>query len=125
MITYKKRKKGKVKMKIENVIKELKKGKMLKHDTWNDLIIEYISESGILTMSDKRGYLYYFSEEEFIERFGKFKENWKILSEKEFEKHIEDIKKYEKSENIGIKKRVSQHKKSLSETLKENIKFSD
>jgi hypothetical protein len=27
MITYKKRKKGKVKMKIENVIKELKKGK--------------------------------------------------------------------------------------------------
>ena len=29
MITYKKRKKGKVKMKIENVIKELKKGKML------------------------------------------------------------------------------------------------
>jgi hypothetical protein len=125
MITYKKRKKGKVKMKIENVIKELKKGKMLKHDTWNDLIIEYISESEILTMSDKRGYLYYFSEEEFIERFGKFKENWKILSEKEFEKHIEDIKKYEKSENIGIKKRVSQHKKSLSETLKENIKFSD
>ena len=125
MITYKKRKKGKVKMKIENVIKELKKGKMLKHDTWNDLIIEYISESGILTMSDKRGYLYYFSEEEFIERFGKFKENWKILSEKEFEKHIEDIKKYEKSENIGIKKRVSQHKKSLSQTLKENIKFSD
>lgn len=125
MITYKKRKKGKVKMKIENVIKELKKGKMLKHDTWNDLIIEYISESGILTMSDKRGYLYYFSEEEFIERFGKFKENWKILSEKEFEKHIEDIKKYEESENIGIKKRVSQHKKSLSETLKENIKFSD
>lgn len=112
-------------MKIENVIKELKKGKMLKHDTWNDLIIEYISESGILTMSDKRGYLYYFSEEEFIERFGKFKENWKILSEKEFEKHIEDIKKYEKNENIGIKKRVSQHKKSLSETLKENIKFSD
>lgn len=72
MITYKKRKKGKVKMKIENVIKELKKGKMLKHDTWNDLIIEYISESEILTMSDKRGYLYYFSEEEFIERFGKF-----------------------------------------------------
>lgn len=125
MITYKKRKKGEVKMKIENVIKELKKGKMLKHDTWNDLIIEYISESGILTMSDKRGYLYYFSEKEFIERFGKFKENWKILSEKEFEKHIEDIKKYEKSENIGIKKRVSQHKKSLSETLKENIKFSD
>lgn len=125
MITYKKRKKGKVKMKIENVIKELKKGKMLKHDTWNDLIIEYISESGILTMSDKRGYLYYFSEEEFIERFGKFKENWKILSEKEFEKHIEDIKKYEESENIGIKKRVSQHKKSLSEILNENVKFSD
>jgi hypothetical protein len=125
MITYKKRKKGKVKMKIENVIKELKKGKMLKHDTWNDLIIEYISESGILTMSDKRGYLYYFSEEEFIERFGKFKENWKILSEKEFEKHIEDIKKYEKSENIGIKKPVFQHKKNLSEILNENVKFSD
>lgn len=125
MITYKKRKKGKVKMKIENVIKELKKGKMLKHDTWNDLIIEYISESEILTMSDKRGYLYYFSEEEFIERFGKFKENWKILSEKEFEKHIEDIKKYEENQNIGNKKPVFQHKKSLSEILNENVKFSD
>lgn len=76
-------------------------------------------------MSDKRGYLYYFSEEEFMERFGKFKENWKILSEKEFKKHIEDIEKYEESENIGNKKTVFQHKKSLFETLKENIKFSD
>lgn len=111
-------------MKIENVINELKKGKMLKHATWNDLIIEGISD-GILTMSDKRGYLYYFSEEEFMERFGKFKKNWKILSEKEFKKHIEDIEKIEKSENIGNKKTVFQHKKSLFETLKENIKFSD
>lgn len=32
-------------MKFENVVKELEKGKMLKHATWNDLIIEYISES--------------------------------------------------------------------------------
>lgn len=112
-------------MKIENVIKELKKGKMLKHSTWDDLIIEYISESGILTMSDKRGYLYYFSEEEFMERFGKFKENWKILSEKEFKKHIEDIKKYEESENIDNRKPVFQHKKGLSEILNENVKFSD
>ena len=111
-------------MKIENVINELKKGKMLKHATWNDLIIEGISD-GILTMSDKRGYLYYFSEEEFMERFGKFKKNWKILSEKEFEKHIQDIKKYEESENIGIKKPVFQHKKNLSEILNENVKFSD
>ena len=112
-------------MKFENVVKELEKGKMLKHATWNDLIIEYISESGILTMSDKRGYLYYFSEEEFMERFGKFKENWKILSEKEFKKHIEDIKKYEENQNIGNKKPVFQHKKSLSEILNENVKFSD
>ena len=112
-------------MKFENVVKELEKGKMLKHATWNDLIIEYISESGILTMSDKRRYLYYFSEEEFMERFGKFKENWKILSEKEFKKHIEDIEKYEESENIGNKKTVFQHKKSLFETLKENLKVSD
>ena len=124
MITFKKRKKGKVKMKIENVIKELKKGKMLKHATWESLIIEGISD-GILTMSDNRGFIYYFSEEEFMERFGKFKENWKILSEKEFKKHIENIEKYEESENIGNKKTVFRHKKSLSETLKENIKFSD
>lgn len=111
-------------MKFENVIKELKKGKMLKHATWESLIIEEISD-GILTMSDNRGFIYYFSEEEFIERCGKFKENWKILSEKEFKKHIEDIEKYEKSENISNKKTVFQHKKSLSETLKENIEFSD
>ena len=112
-------------MKIENVIKELKKEKMVKHSTWNDLIIEYISKSGILTMSDKKGFIYYFSEEEFLERFGKFKENWKTVSKKEFEKHIEDIKKYEENQNIGNKKTVFQHKKSLFETLKENIKFSD
>lgn len=112
-------------MKFENVVKELEKGKMLKHATWNDLIIEYISESRILTMSDKKGYLYYFSEEEFIERFEKFKENWKIVSKKEFEKHIEDIKKYEENQNIGNKKPVFQHKKSLSEILNENVKFSD
>ena len=111
-------------MKFENVVKELEKGKILKHATWNDLIIEYISESGILTMSDKKGYLYYFSEEEFIERFGKFKENWKILSEKEFKKHIEDIKKYEENQNIGNKKTVFQNKKSLSEILNENVEFS-
>lgn len=111
-------------MKIENVINELKKGKMLKHATWESLIIEGISDE-ILTMSDKKGYLYYFSEKEFIERFGKFKENWKIVSKKEFEKHIEDIEKFEKSENIGNKKTVFQHKKSLSEILNENIKFSD
>lgn len=111
-------------MKIENVINELKKGKMLKHATWESLIIEGISD-GILTMSDNRGLIYYFSEEEFMERFGKFKENWKILSEKEFKKHIEDIKKYEESENIGNKKHVFQHKKSLSEILNENVKFND
>ena len=112
-------------MKIENVIKELKKGKMLKHSTWNSLIIEGISENGILTMSDNRGLLYYFSEEEFMERFGKFKENWKIISEKEFEKHIENIKKYEEDKNIGNKKPVFQRKKSLSEILNENLKFND
>lgn len=105
-------------MKFENVVKELEKGKMLKHTTWNDLIIEYISESGILTMSDKKGYLYYFSEEEFIERFGKFKENWKILSEKEFKKHIEDIEKFEKSENIGNKKLFFNIKKVYLKLLK-------
>ena len=63
-------------MKIENVIKELKKGKMLKHSAWNSLIIEGISENGILTMSDNRGLLYYFSEEEFMKRF----RNMRLLS---------------------------------------------
>lgn len=111
-------------MKIENVINELKKEKMVKHSTWDDLIIEYISESGILTMSDKKGYLYYFSEKEFLERFGKFKNNWKIVSKKEFEKHIENIEKYEENKNIGNKKPVFQSKKSLSEILNENVEFS-
>lgn len=107
-------------MKIEVAIKKLSKGNKIKHKSWDSLIIETITEDNILMLSDDRGYIYYFSIEDFNERYKNFKTNWKIVSEKEYAAHTDPVKCAERIKNFipSNKKR-----KSLSEILEENVVF--
>ena len=68
-------------MKLEKALEILKERKKIRHNSWNDLIVEELMSNNIIMASDNRGYVYYFSVEEFKERFGKFKKDWKIVSE--------------------------------------------
>ena len=107
-------------MKIEIAIKKLSKGNKIKHKSWDSLIIETITEDNILMLSDDRGYIYYFSIEDFNERYKNFKTNWKIVSEKEYADHTDPVKCAKRIKNFipSNKKR-----KSLSEILEEKIIF--
>jgi hypothetical protein len=107
-------------MKIEVAIKKLSKGNKIKHKSWDSLIIETITEDNILMLSDDRGYIYYFSIEDFNERYKNFKTNWKIVSEKEYAAHTDPVKCAGRIKNFipSNKKR-----KSLSEILEENVVF--
>ena len=107
-------------MKIEIAIKKLSKGNKIKHKSWNSLIIETITNDNILMLSDDRGYIYYFSVEEFKERYKNFKTNWKIVSEKKYADHTDPVKCAERIKNFipSNKKR-----KLLSEILEENVVF--
>ena len=106
-------------MKIEIAIKKLSKGNKIKHKSWDSLIIEIITKDNILMLSDDRGYIYYFSVEEFKERFGKFEKDWKIVSEKEYAEHTDPVKCAERIKNFI----PSNKKKLLSEILEENVVF--
>lgn len=107
-------------MKIEVAIKKLGKGNKIKHKSWNSLIIETITEDNILMLSDDRGYIYYFSIEDFNERYKNFKTNWKIVSEKEYADHTDPVKCAERTKNFVP---PNLKKKKLSEVLEENVVF--
>lgn len=107
-------------MKIEVAIKKLSKGNKIKHKSWDSLIIETITKDNILMLSDDRGYIYYFSIEDFNERYKNFKTNWKIVSEKEYAKHTDPVKCAERTKNFVPS---NLKKKKLSEILEENVIF--
>ena len=107
-------------MKLEKALENLKEGKKIKHNSWNDLIVEELMSNNIIMASDNRGYVYYFSVEEFKERFGKFKKDWKIVSEKEYADHTDPVKCAERTKNFVP---PNLKKKKLSEILEENVVF--
>lgn len=107
-------------MKIEVAIKKLSKGNKIKHKSWDSLIIETITKDNILMLSDDRGYIYYFSIEDFNERYKNFKTNWKIVSKKEYAKHTDPVKCAERIKNFVPS---NLKRKKFSEILEENIVF--
>ena len=107
-------------MKIEVAIKKLSKGNKIKHKSWNSLVVEELMSNNIIMASDNRGYVYYFSVEEFKERFGKFKKDWKIVSEKEYADHTDPIKCAERTKNFVPS---NLKRKKFSEILEENVIF--
>lgn len=107
-------------MKLEKALEILKERKKIRHNTWDSLIVEELMSNNIITASDNRGYIYYFSVEEFKERFGKFKKDWKIVSEKEYADHTDPVKCAERTKNFVPS---NFKKKKLSEILEENVVF--
>lgn len=107
-------------MKLEKALENLKEGKKIRHNSWNDLIVEELMSNNIIMASDNRGYVYYFSVEEFKERFGKLKKDWKIVSEKEYADHTNPVKCAERTKNFVPS---NLKRKKFSEILKENVVF--
>lgn len=107
-------------MKLEKALENLKKGKKTKHNSWNDLIVEELMSNNIIMASDNRGYVYYFSIEDFNERYKNFKTNWKIVSEKEYAEHTVPVKCSERTKNFVPS---NLKRKKFSEILEENIVF--
>lgn len=107
-------------MELEKALENLKERKKIRHNTWNGLIIEELTNNNIIMASDNRGYVYYFSVEEFKERFGKLKKDWKIVSKKEYADHTNPVKCAERTKNFVPS---NLKKKKLSEILEENIVF--
>ena len=84
------------------------------------LIAEELTNNNIIMASDSRGYVYYFSVEEFKERFGKLKKDWKIVSEKEYANHTDPVKCAERTKNFVPS---NSKRKKFSEILEENVVF--
>ena len=106
-------------MKLEKALENLKERKKIRHNTWNSLIAEELMSNNIIMASDNRGYVYYFSVEEFKERFGKFKKDWKIVSKKDA-KHTNPVKCAERTRNFVPS---NLKRKKFSEILEENVIF--
>ena len=104
-------------MKLDKALKLLKENKKIRHKTWDSLIIEELTGK-IIVASDNRGYIYYFQIEDFKERFGKLKENWKIVDEKEYANHTDPLKC---SERVKSFVPSNLREKNFSESLEENI----
>ena len=107
-------------MELKKALENLKERKKIRHNTWNSLIVEELMSNNIIMLSDDRGYIYYFSIEDFNERYKNFKTNWKIVSEKEYAKHTDPVKCAERTKNFVPS---NFKKKKLSEILEENVVF--
>ena len=107
-------------MELEKALENLKERKKIRHNTWNSLIVEELMSNNIIMASDNRGYIYYFSIEEFKERYKNFKTNWKIVSEKEYFDHTDPVKCSERTKNFVPS---NLKKKKLSKILEENVIF--
>ena len=72
-------------MTFEEIIKEIKLGKKVKHKTWDTLIIEgYHNHLEVFMCVSDTNEIYYFKDNDFIERFGKFEKDWVIISDAEY-----------------------------------------
>lgn len=70
-------------MTFKQAIEEIKKGNKVKHKSWDSLIVEGVY-GNVVNLTDDRGYPYYFELDDFLKRFGKFKNGWVIVSDDEY-----------------------------------------
>ncbi|WP_314346984.1 hypothetical protein [Fusobacterium massiliense] len=70
-------------MTFKQAVAEIKKGNKVKHKSWNSLMVEGFY-SNTVNLTDDRGYPYYFELDDFLKRFGKFKNGWVLVSIEEY-----------------------------------------
>ena len=81
-------------MTMDTCINKLRKGKKVKARSWKSLIITGIfthNDEEIITATDSKAMIYYFTVSEFRNRFSKIK-NWKIVSSTEWKNFYEKLK---------------------------------
>lgn len=81
-------------MTITSAINKLKAGKKIKAKLWKSLIITGIfthNDEEIITATDSKAMIYYFTVPEFRSRFSKIK-NWKTVSCTEWNSFYEKLK---------------------------------
>lgn len=70
-------------MTFKQAVEEIKKGNKVKHKSWDSLIVEdYCSNT--ISLTDNRGWPYYFELDDFLKRFKKFKNGWVLVSIEEY-----------------------------------------
>ena len=79
-------------MTFKQAVEEIKKGKKIKHKSWDSLIVDGFYGNTTVSLTDDRGYPYYFELDDFLNRFGKFKNGWVLVSIKEY---IEFLQQFE------------------------------
>ena len=70
-------------MTFKQAVEEIKKNNKVKHKSWNSLIVEGVCSHAV-KLTDDRGYPYYFELDDFLKRFGKFKNGWVLVSIEEY-----------------------------------------
>lgn len=70
-------------MTFKQAVEEIKKGNKVKHKSWDSLMVEGFY-SNTVNLTDNRGYPYYFELDDFLKRFGKFKNSWVLVSDVEY-----------------------------------------
>ena len=70
-------------MTFKQAIEEIKKGNIVKHKSWDSLMVEGFY-SNTVNLTDNRGWPYYFELDDFLKRFGKFKNGWVLVSIEEY-----------------------------------------
>lgn len=71
-------------MTFKQAIEEIKKGNRVKHKSWDSLIIDGFYTNTTVSLTDNRGYPYYFELNDFLKRFGKLKNGWVLVSSEEY-----------------------------------------
>ena len=70
-------------MTFKQAVEEIKKGNKVKHKSWDSLMVEGFY-SNTVNLTDNRGWPYYFELDDFLKRFGKFKNGWVLVSIEEY-----------------------------------------
>lgn len=70
-------------MTFKQAVEEIEKGNKIKHKSWNSLMVDGFC-SNIVNLTDDRGYQYYFDLDDFLKRFGKFKNGWVLVNIEEY-----------------------------------------
>lgn len=70
-------------MTFKQAIEEIKKNNKVKHKSWDSLMVEGVC-SNVVNLTDNRGWPYYFELDDFLKRFGKFKNGWVLVSDDEY-----------------------------------------
>ena len=70
-------------MTFKQAIEEIKRGNKVKHKSWDSLMVEGFY-SNTVNLTDNRGWPYYFDLDDFLKRFGKFKNGWVLVSDDEY-----------------------------------------